>query len=146
MSKEITLRIKLGTLIMIAIGVGAFFGGYYFATYREVGYPNGYAQGVKDLFLYNTQPEKWIQSDAKAGLAFFNNTSVQFFFNDGNTTRVIDLKSFKNLGTGQEHGTLYIKVDPIDIPKDVGDSLGLTKKRYFIFETAQGQQILLGPR
>jgi len=147
MTKEFTLKIKLGYFILIGIGIGTFFGGYYFATYKQVGYDtgfaNGYSRAVTDLYTFNSQPDKWITIDSKAGMAMMNGTSVYFVFRTGNETSAITLHSQDNLGVKNEKGILFLMSDPIQLPQQLADAFNIHQKQYFVFQNEQNQRYIL---
>jgi len=147
MSKALTIKINLVTLVAIAIGVSAFFAGYYFATYKQVGYDagfaNGYSRAVTDLYTFNSQPDKWITIDRKAGMAMMNGTSVYFIFQNGNETGAIMLRSADDLGVKNEKGILFLMSDPIQLPQQLADAFNIHQKQYFVFQNEQNQKYML---
>jgi hypothetical protein len=147
MSNELTIKIKPVTAIMIGIGIGAFFAGYYFATYKQVGYDagfaNGYSRAVTDLYTFNSQPDKWITVDRKAGMAMMNGTSVYFIFQTGNETSAITLRSADDLGIKNEKGILFLMSDPIQLPEQLEDAFNIHQKQYFGFQNEQNQRYVL---
>ncbi len=147
MSKALTIKFNLVTLVAIAIGVSAFFAGYYFATYKQVGYDagfaNGYSRAVTDLYTFNSQPDKWITIDRKAGMAMMNGTSVYFIFQNGNETGAIMLRSADDLGVKNEKGILFLMSDPIQLPQQLADAFNIHQKQYFVFQNEQNQKYML---
>jgi|GEM_PF-3522807 len=147
MSKVLSIKINVVTIVIIAIGVSAFFTGYYFATYKQVGYDsgfaNGYSRAVTDLYTFNSQPDKWITLDRKAGMAMMNGTNVYFIFQTGNETSAITLRSADDLGVKTEKGILLLMSDPIQLPKQLADAFSIQQKQYFVFQNEQNQKYML---
>lgn len=134
---------------MVGIAISAFFGGYYFATYKQVGYDagfaNGYSRAVTDLYAFNSQPDKWITTDRKAGIAMMNGTSVYFLFQTGNETSSITLRSVDDLGVKTEKGILFLMTDPMQLPQQLADAFNIQQKQYFVFQNEQSQRYMLQP-
>ncbi len=145
--KYVHLKIPKFALIVAAIGIGTFFAGYYFATYSNVGYESGfmagYTKGVNDLYVFNSQPDKWLTFDQKPGVALINGTTTYFVWNEGNNTKEITLKSSDNLGLRKEQGILYLMADHIQIPPLIAKAMNIQQKQYYVFQNTQNQRYLL---
>lgn len=146
-SVYIALNIPELAILLAVIGIGAFLAGFYFATYKQVGYDsgfaNGYSRAVTDLYTFNSQPDRWITLDRKAGVALMNGTSVYFVFQTGNETDTITLRSADNLGVRNEQGILFLMSDPIQLPTQLADAFNLHPKQYFVFQNEQSQRYML---
>jgi hypothetical protein len=141
------LKIPKLALLLAGISIGTFFAGYYFATYKQVGYDagfaNGYSRAVTDLYTFNSQPDKWITIDKKGGVAMMNGTNVYFIFQTGNGTGTVTLRSADNLGVKNEKGILFLMSDPIQLPTQLADAFNMHQKQYFVFQNEQNQRYVL---
>jgi len=155
------IQIKKAYILVGCIVTASFLGGwfaFYFiqapqmdhvvnSTAFQHGYTSGFADSVREIYYFNSQPENLITADQKIGIATTNGTAVSFFWFDSNTnqTRGLNLKAHEDLGQTRIQGTLYLMTSPVKWPQPIVQAFNITQTQYMILQTNTGQRYLLNP-
>jgi hypothetical protein len=157
--KEGYIRIKKAYIIFGGIIVASFIGGwfaFYFVQANQIGqgvnntayqhgYTSGFTDSVKEIYIFNNQPENLVATDQKAGVAITNGTAVSFFWFDStvNKTLSLSLKAHQNLGQSKIQGTLYLMTSPVKWPQQIAQTFNITQNQYTVLQTGTGQRYLV---